>query len=48
MTQAQVTHISPLAFGAEGLWGGGERYPCELAREMSRIVPTRLVVFGPT
>jgi len=43
-----VTHISPLAFGAEGLWGGGERYPRELALEMSRIVPTRLVVFGPT
>jgi glycosyltransferase involved in cell wall biosynthesis len=48
MTQAEVTHISPLAFGAEGLWGGGERYPRELAREMSSIVPTRLVVFGPT
>jgi glycosyltransferase involved in cell wall biosynthesis len=48
MGQVQVTHISPLAFGAEGLWGGGERYPRELAREMSRLLPTRLVVFGPT
>ena len=43
-----MTHISPLAFGEDGLWGGGERYPRELAREMSGIVPTRLVVFGPT
>jgi glycosyltransferase involved in cell wall biosynthesis len=46
--QVHVTHISPLAFGEEGLWGGGERYPLELAREMSRLVSTRLVVFGPS
>jgi glycosyltransferase involved in cell wall biosynthesis len=43
----RVTHISPLAFGASGMWGGGERYPLELAKAMSVEVPTRFVTFGP-
>lgn len=42
-----VTHVSPLAFGADGMWAGGERYPLALAGAMSELVPTRLVVFGP-
>jgi glycosyltransferase involved in cell wall biosynthesis len=46
MKLVEVTHVSPAAFGADGLWGGGERYPLELARAMSRRVSTRLVVFG--
>ena len=29
------------------MFGGGERYPYELARAMSRLTPTRLVTFGP-
>lgn len=33
-------------FGAGGYWGGGERYPLELARAQAHFVPTRLVSFG--
>jgi glycosyltransferase involved in cell wall biosynthesis len=33
-------------FGAAGVFGGGERYPLELARAMSHYQRTRLVVFG--
>lgn len=46
MKRVDVTHISPIAFGDMGTWGGGERYPLALAAAMSRRVPTRLVVFG--
>jgi glycosyltransferase involved in cell wall biosynthesis len=35
-----------MSFGDSGLWGGGERYPFELARAMADIVPTRLLTFG--
>lgn len=42
----RVLHISPMAFGAGGLFGGGERYPLELARHMADLVPTRLVTFA--
>lgn len=42
----RVVHVSPGAFGAGGLFGGGERYPLELARHMADVVPTRLVTFG--
>lgn len=41
-----VVHITPATFGHDGLFGGGERYPTELARAMSGIVPTTLVGFG--
>jgi glycosyltransferase involved in cell wall biosynthesis len=44
--RVEVTHVAPSAFGAGGLWGGGERYPLCLARAMSELVATRLVVFG--
>ncbi len=44
---AEVVHVSPLQFGETGLFGGAERYALELARAMSRHVPTRLVTFGP-
>jgi glycosyltransferase involved in cell wall biosynthesis len=43
----RVTHISPTAFGATGLYGGGERYPLELARALAAHVEARLVTFGP-
>jgi glycosyltransferase involved in cell wall biosynthesis len=39
-------HIAPVAFGSGGMWGGGERYPFELALAMSKKVPTRLLTFG--
>ncbi|MBW3595325.1 MAG: glycosyltransferase family 4 protein [Actinobacteria bacterium] len=44
----RVTHVAPTAFGAAGMFGGGERYPYELARAMSRLTPTKLVTFGTT
>jgi glycosyltransferase involved in cell wall biosynthesis len=42
----RVTHVTPTAFGGDGLFGGGERYPLELARALARHVPCRLVTFG--
>jgi glycosyltransferase involved in cell wall biosynthesis len=42
----RVTHVAPTAFGDDGLFGGGERYPLELARALAREVPCRLVTFG--
>jgi glycosyltransferase involved in cell wall biosynthesis len=33
-------------FGEDGYWGGGERYPLELARAQAELVPTRLISFG--
>jgi glycosyltransferase involved in cell wall biosynthesis len=41
-----VTHVAPTVFGDAGLFGGGERYPLELARALAREVPCRLVTFG--
>jgi alpha-maltose-1-phosphate synthase len=41
-----IIHIVPTPFGAEGLWGGGERYPLELARALSRHVDIELLTFG--
>lgn len=42
----KVTHVVPTMFGEEGLFGGGERHPLELARSLARHVDCRLVVFG--
>ena len=42
----RVIHVSPTAFGGEGLFGGGERYPVELARALAREVECKLVTFG--
>jgi glycosyltransferase involved in cell wall biosynthesis len=44
----RVVHVAPTAFGAEGLFGGGERYPLELARALAREpdVDCELVTFG--
>ena len=42
----RVLHLTPRLFGDEGVVGGGERYPLELARAMSTHVPTRLVGFA--
>ncbi len=47
-TSIKVVHVAPTAFGHEGLFGGGERYPLELARAIARIpdVSCCLVTFG--
>ncbi len=39
--------MAPSAFGPDGLYGGGERYPLELARALAAEVDCELVTFGP-
>jgi glycosyltransferase involved in cell wall biosynthesis len=41
-----VVHVTPVLFGPQGFFGGGERYPLELSRAMAERVPTTLVCFG--
>ncbi|MFL5754866.1 MAG: glycosyltransferase family 4 protein [Chloroflexota bacterium] len=43
----RVIHVAPTAFGRDGLFGGGERYPYELARALAQHVSCELVTFGP-
>src|SRR5947209_10733155 len=43
----RVIHVAPTPFGRSGLFGGGERYPLELARALSAHVECELVTFGP-
>jgi glycosyltransferase involved in cell wall biosynthesis len=38
--------VAPTCFGVDGLFGGGERYPLELARALAREVDCELVTFG--
>ncbi len=38
--------MAPTAFGPGGLYGGGERYPLELARALAAEVDCELVTFG--
>ncbi|HEX6237237.1 MAG TPA: glycosyltransferase family 4 protein [Acidimicrobiales bacterium] len=44
----RVLHVAPTAFGVDGLFGGGERYPLELARALAGEpgVECELVTFG--
>src|SRR3954451_25449091 len=42
----RVIHVAPTPFGAAGLFGGGERYPLELARALARHVDCELISFG--
>jgi glycosyltransferase involved in cell wall biosynthesis len=44
----RVVHVAPTAFGDDGIYGGGERYPLELSRAMARHVDCTLLTFGPT
>jgi glycosyltransferase involved in cell wall biosynthesis len=43
----RVIHVAPTAFGSGGLFGGGERYPLELARALAEEVDCELITFGP-
>jgi alpha-maltose-1-phosphate synthase len=43
----KVVHVAPTPFGQEGLFGGGERYPLELARALAAEIDCELVTFGP-
>ena len=45
----RVLHVAPTAFGQGGSFGGGERYPLELARALARLegVDCELLTFGP-
>ncbi len=43
----RVIHVAPTPFGLDGLLGGGERYPLELARALASEVDCELVSFGP-
>jgi glycosyltransferase involved in cell wall biosynthesis len=43
----RVIQVAPTVFGPEGLYGGGERYPLELARALAAEVDCELVTFGP-
>jgi glycosyltransferase involved in cell wall biosynthesis len=42
----RVVHVAPTPFGDAGIFGGGERYPLELARAMADRVDCELVTFG--
>lgn len=42
----RVIHVAPTPFGQAGLFGGGERYPLELARALASQVECELVTFG--
>src|ERR1700736_3670060 len=45
-SNVRVTHVAPTAFGVAGLFGGGERYPLELARAMAGQIDCELITFG--
>jgi glycosyltransferase involved in cell wall biosynthesis len=42
----RVVHVAPTPFGDAGLFGGGERYPLELARAMAGQVDCELITFA--
>jgi glycosyltransferase involved in cell wall biosynthesis len=42
----RVVHVAPTRFGPDGVFGGGERYPLELARALAAEVDCELLTFG--
>lgn len=42
----RVAVVYPIAFGEDGIYGGGERYALELGKALAQKTPTRLVTFG--
>jgi glycosyltransferase involved in cell wall biosynthesis len=47
MVSMRVVHVVPTQFGSAGLFGGGERYPLELARALATRLECELITFGP-
>ena len=41
-----MVQVAPTAFGEHGIYGGGERYPLELARAVARHVDCTLLTFA--
>ena len=41
-----VIQVAPVFFGADGVVGGGERYPLELAKALATLAPTTFVSFA--
>jgi glycosyltransferase involved in cell wall biosynthesis len=46
MSIMHVVHVAPTVFGHEGRFGGGERYPMELARALAPHVRCEVITFG--
>jgi glycosyltransferase involved in cell wall biosynthesis len=44
--EMRVVHVAPTLFGPSGIFGGGERYPLELARALARRVDCEFVCFA--
>jgi glycosyltransferase involved in cell wall biosynthesis len=44
----RVIHVAPTTFGSGGVFGGGERYPLELARALAEDIHCELITFGDT
>jgi glycosyltransferase involved in cell wall biosynthesis len=44
--EMRVVHVAPTLFGPAGIFGGGERYPLELARTLARQVDCELISFA--
>jgi glycosyltransferase involved in cell wall biosynthesis len=44
--EMRVVQVAPTLFGPAGIFGGGERYPLELARALAREVDCELVSFA--
>ena len=42
----KVIQVAPTPFGQAGLFGGGERYPLELARALAGQIDCELITFG--
>lgn len=42
----RIVHVAPTSFGPGGIFGGGERYPLELARALAAQVECELITFG--
>jgi glycosyltransferase involved in cell wall biosynthesis len=47
IASVRVIHVAPTPFGSDGLYGGGERYPLELARALAEEIDCELISFGP-
>jgi glycosyltransferase involved in cell wall biosynthesis len=42
----RVLQLAPTVFGEQGIFGGGERYPLELARALAKHTQCQLLTFG--